>query len=273
MATLSLTRSNLTVPSPPKGCLVTDRAMTSQRSLRFLFPASLVCCGAVLIACGFDPRDLQHWLQQRGAMAPVFFIGVGIIAMTVLVPKTLVSITAGALFGTLTGSLLMLVIAVAAAATNHAIGRWWLHDSICRRLNDSEGGAGNEPTFDQPRSTMDWLHAIADLAGEAGFRLHLLIRLMPIPTTLISYVMGAMGSKRSPFLLAAAVAVLPQTLWVHAGTAATMMDDSSTSQLRWVGIMVSILAAIAVGVIIPKAAIKRIESYRHGKFDEADCSC
>ncbi|MGI9471559.1 MAG: VTT domain-containing protein [Rubripirellula sp.] len=180
------------------------------------------------------------------------FILAGVIALTVLVPKTAVSVAAGALFGTLVGGALMLAIAVIAAAVNYHIGRWWLHDSIDRKLADAGGDSQHQR----------WFHAIRDVASEAGFRFHFLIRLTPIPTTLISYAMGASGSKTKPFLLAAAAAVLPQLLWVHGGTAASLIDEPAVPVLRWCTVAVSILAGIAISVLVPKMAFRRIESMK-----------
>jgi uncharacterized membrane protein YdjX (TVP38/TMEM64 family) len=226
---------------------VVNNTIDDRQSQRFVVPALLLCCGGLLIYLGLDVRDLQTWLGQAGPWAPIAFVLAGVLSMTVLVPKTVVSMTAGALFGTPLGSLLMLIIAVSAAALNYSIARWWLFDSISRKLSetDQHGGAA-------------WMRAVRDLAADAGFRFHLVVRLAPIPTTLISYTMGASGSKIRPFLSAAATAVIPQMLWVHGGTATTMIGDPNVSGLRWVSVIVSVLAAMAIGVIVPREAMKRV---------------
>ena len=141
----------------------------------------------------------------------------------------------------------MLIIAVVAAALNYAIGRWWLFESINRKLND----AGQ-------RNRAMWVRAVRDVASDAGFGFHFLIRLSPVPTTLISYAMGASGSRMRPFLLAAAVAVIPQTLWVHGGTAATLIADHNDSALRWTSVAIAVLAAIAISILVPRMAMARI---------------
>ena len=226
---------------------MSGNTIDDRQSQRFVVPALLLCCGGLLIYLDLDVRDLQAWLGQAGPWAPIAFVLAGVLLMTVLVPKTVVSIAAGALLGTSVGSLAMLIIAVSAAALNYSIARWWLFESISRKISETEqyGGAA-------------WMRAVRDLAADAGFRFHLLVRLAPIPTTLISYTMGASGSKLRPFLLAAAVAVIPQILWVHGGTAATMIDDPNVSGLRWVSIVVSVLAAIAISVMVPHEAMKRV---------------
>ena len=225
-----------------------DDTIDVRQSTRFVVPTLLLCCGAMLIYCGLDIRGLHAWLGRAGPWAPIAFALAGVLSMTAFVPKTIVSISAGALFGTPLGSLLMLVVAVSAAALNYSIARWWLFDSIGRRLHDTKQQHGTR-----------WLRAVRNVAADAGFQFHLVVRLTPIPTTLISYTMGANGSRVRPFLLAAAVAVIPQMLWVHGGTAATMIDDPNVPGLRWVGVVVSVLAAVAIGVIVPREASKRLQ--------------
>ena len=231
--------------------IVVQRNPRNRQSLRFLVPALLVTCGAMLVFLGSDTRDLRSWLQDAGPWAPLAFIFLGIASMSILVPKTAVSVTAGALFGTIVGSLLMLVIAVAAAGLNYAIGRWWLHESIRRNLTDADA-----------QNRMMWIRAVRDIARDAGFRFHFLVRMAPIPTTLISYAMGACGSKLRPFLLAAAVAVIPQSLWVHGGTAAILIDDPGASGLRWTSVIISVVAALAISILVPRMAMKRIDTMR-----------
>jgi uncharacterized membrane protein YdjX (TVP38/TMEM64 family) len=206
----------------------------------------------MLLFLGINTSDCRLWLDRAGAWAPLVFILLGISLMSALVPKTAVSVTAGALFGTLLGSCLMLIIAVVAAALNYAIGRWWLHQSINRKL-----------LLASERDHVPWVLAVRDVARTAGFRFHFLIRLAPIPTTLISYAMGASGSRIRPFLLAAAVAVIPQSLWVHGGTAAMLIDDPSPNGLGWTSVIVSVLAAIAISIIVPRMAMTRIESMKN----------
>ena len=96
------------------------------------------------------------------------------------------------------------------------------------------------------------------MAAGAGFGLHLLVRLSPVPTMVISYAMGACRARQLPYLFAAAVAVIPQILWVHSGTAATLASDSSTTTAQWVSIALAITGGLLVAVIVPREALKRI---------------
>ena len=222
---------------------------SNHNTLRFLVPLALLTCAAGLLLGGFRFSDLREGLDPFGNWTPLIFMVCGVIAMTVLIPKTVVSVTAGAMFGTLLGGLLLLCIAVIAAMVNYSIARWWLHDAICRKLDrDAEIGSRR------------WMMAIRDLAAVSGFRFHLMVRLTPIPTTLISYTMGASGSRLGPFLLAAAVAVLPQLLWVHSGASAMVLADGSASAIHWVSVMISVAAAIITSVLVPRMALQKINS-------------
>ncbi|MEM6692773.1 MAG: hypothetical protein AAF664_25320, partial [Planctomycetota bacterium] len=55
---------------------------------------------------------------------PCFVILIAIIAMSVCVPKTVVSLTLGAMYGTVGGTLALAVIAAAAASIDFGVGLW-----------------------------------------------------------------------------------------------------------------------------------------------------
>jgi uncharacterized membrane protein YdjX (TVP38/TMEM64 family) len=226
---------------------------STPRSYRFLLPVFLVGCGFTLLFLGFDFSSIQNRIQQAGPLAPIAFVLVSIVLMSVLLPKTAVSLAAGALFGTFLGSGMMLVIAVTAALLNYSIGRWWLHDSILRRLDALPPGTATGKT--------KLLRTMRDLASEAGFGFHLLVRLAPVPTMMISYMMGAGGAKIGPFIAAAAVAVIPQALWVHGGSAASLVNDPNASPLAWMTVAISVLAGVLLSVIVPRVALQKMRCY------------
>ncbi|MAI30626.1 MAG: hypothetical protein CBE00_01215 [Planctomycetaceae bacterium TMED240] len=227
--------------------IVNQKTGNKYLSLRLLAPLTLISCGVSLAMSGIQFSDLRDELAHHGKWAPVLFMLCGVAAMTVLVPKTAVSASAGALFGTLTGGFLMLFIAVTAASLNYCIARWWLHETICTKLARKQ---------QNPRSNR--LHNIRNVAANAGFLFHLMVRLTPIPTTLISYTMGASGSRMGPFLLAAAVAVVPQLLWVQSGASAAIIAEGSASTIHWVAVLTSVAAAILTSILVPKIALQQI---------------
>tara|TARA_R110002049_G_scaffold50370_1_gene142942 strand:- start:31984 stop:32613 length:630 start_codon:yes stop_codon:yes gene_type:complete len=205
--------------------------------------------GAGFLASGVPFSAIEGRVEQLGTLAPVGFVLISILMMSVLLPKTVVSLAAGALFGTAFGSALMLVIAVAAAVLNYSIGRWWLHESVLARIQAAD---------DLNPKSRKLLSTAHDLARDAGFGFHLLIRLAPVPTMVISYMMGAGGAKLRPFVSAAAVAVIPQTLWVHSGSVTSLIHDQNATVAQWTGIALSLVAAIGISVLVPREVMRRI---------------
>ena len=230
----------------------TDQPIMVAGWVRLILPGVLLGCAVAWLWLEVDISRLESWLDSAGPWAAIAFVSISVVLMSIFLPKTAVSVTAGALFGTTLGSSLMVVIGVAAAALNYAIGHWWLGDMIRRRLR--------QPSRDDHPDQQTWSQAVVDLTAEAGFGLHLLIRLSPVPTMVISYAMGAVGARWLPYLAAAAVAIIPQILWVHGGATAISIHDSQASTLRWISGGLSIVVAIAVTVIVPREAIRRLRS-------------
>ncbi|MGB7327443.1 MAG: VTT domain-containing protein [Rubripirellula sp.] len=233
------------------------RPPSALRWIKLCVPVALVLIGVVLLANGFDSTSLQEMVADLGRAAPVVFVVMAVVLMSVMVPKTVMSVAAGAMFGTVMGSGLMLLIAVLAATINFFIGRWWLADTIDRRIQTES-------------QTGEILQLARSMAGEAGFGFHFLLRLTPVPTMVISYLMGACGGRYLPFIAAAAAGVIPQTLWVHSGSAVAMVGDAQSDQLRWFSIALSIIGALAVSFIVPRRAVQRLKQTRQNQLGMVD---
>ena len=225
----------------------TENPSAKYTVLRCLLPLTIFLCAIGLMIGGFQFSNLRDWLLQNGKWTPLLFVLCGVAAMTMLIPKTAVSVSAGAIFGTFLGGFLMLVTAVAAAILNYSIARWWLHDMICDKLHR-----------EQTSTQKTWLQVMHDLATDAGFAFHLMVRLTPLPTTLISYTMGANGSRLKPFIAAAAVAVAPQLFWVQSGSATVMLAEGSTSIVHWAAVICSVTISVLASILLPRLAIHQI---------------
>ena len=224
----------------------TENPSAKYTVLRCLLPLTIFLCAIGLMIGGFQFSNLVTGFTD-GKWTPLLFVLCGVAAMTMLIPKTAVSVSAGAIFGTFMGGFLMLVTAVAAAILNYSIARWWLHDMICDKLHR-----------EQTSTQKTWLQVMHDLATDAGFAFHLMVRLTPLPTTLISYTMGANGSRLKPFIAAAAVAVAPQLFWVQSGSAAVMLAEGSTSIVHWAAVICSVTISVLASILLPRLAIHQI---------------
>ncbi|KAA5542751.1 VTT domain-containing protein [Roseiconus nitratireducens] len=229
---------------------------------RIWLPAALVTVGLIFYLLGFRLGGLSERLETTGDWAPFFFWLAGVAAMSLMMPKTMVSLTAGALFGTVLGCPLMLLTAVTAASLNYAIGRVYLAGNP----DPPTSSAAMELLPDQ--SLLSWRQAISRLARDAGFGLHLLARLSPLPTTVISYSMGAARARFLPYLAAATVAVFPQFLYIHAASLAT--SPGGSDRYRWASSAVSLTLAAIVSVTLPQIALRRLNEIRRSSGLPAD---
>ncbi len=210
---------------------------------RLLIPAAILLGGCAAMLAGVRPAIALSRLDQFGFLGPPVFVFLAAAMMSFLVPKTAISLAAGAVFGMPTGCVTLSAAAVLAASLNYAIGRFWLSDWVRRRQ-----GVG-------------W-KALQSLAGGAGFGTHLLFRLAPVPTSVISYTSGAAGARLMPFLSAAAVGSIPQWIWVHCGAVAGDVARSNAGPEKWTSFIISLLAAAAVSVILPRLAAREIRQHR-----------
>ena len=72
--------------------------------------------------------------------------------------------------------------------------------------------------------------------------------------------MGASGSRLFPFLLGTLLAVLPQSLWINVGANYSEVEASQMTTAKIMSLTISLLAAIAVAVWIPKIVQAQIRS-------------
>ena len=218
----------------------------------FLAPLLVAVFGIAIFWLGVTPAKAQAWIHQLGLdpssfKARLFFFLIAVVFVSLVLPKTVLSITSGALFGTWVGGVMVALVSVSAAAINYALARWWLGNRVIERL---EKDAEANPL----------IAAISDLARNAGYGFHTLVRLAPIPSMVINYSMGAFCARMKPFFTAVIIGVFPQLLWVHGGTIAS---SQSISPFRWVSATVSILAAIMIAVIIPRKVAARIKDLQN----------
>ncbi len=210
-----------------------------------------------ILGLGFNVGWMQSQLEQAGPWAPVFFIAIATSLMSLCIPKTAVSLTAGAMFGVAQGMALLMVVVTLAAASNYCIGYAWFGRGSSGR---SSSGRSRPSPQREPDS---FVAAIMDVAAKAGFWLHTLVRLSPVPTMMISYGMGAVQARFTPYIIAAILASIPQVLWVHSGAkasqvAASQLSTSPADSMQWLGLVVSLGVAVIATIAIAREAKRQL---------------
>jgi uncharacterized membrane protein YdjX (TVP38/TMEM64 family) len=194
---------------------------------------------------------LAQQVAQMGALGPVAFGGAYVLGAVLLIPGSVLTLAAGAIFGLLRGTALVLVCATLGAAAAFLVARYVARGYVERRI-----GTG-------PLASVD--RALA----QQGFKLVFLLRLTPVvPYSLLNYSLGLTQVSVRDFLLAS-VGMLPGTLlYVYygkvigdvaalAGGAAVPRDAA-----YWTFLGMGLAATIAVTVLVTRIARQVLEAER-----------
>lgn len=172
--------------------------MTNRSRLLLLVLAAAAMLAAVLFAgrqaAGLVPA-FSAWVAGLGAVGPLVFAGAYIMATVLLVPGSVLTLAAGALFGVVRGSMIVLSAATVGACAAFLIARYAARDRVARRVL-------RDPRF----------AAIDRAIGRRGRRIVILLRLSPVfPFNLLNYALGLTSVRFVDYLIACA-AMLPGTL-------------------------------------------------------------
>ncbi len=146
-------------------------------------------------AAGAYLQDFASWIDGLGFWGPVAFIVGYAVATVAFVPGSILTLTAGAIFGVPKGTVFVFIAAVLGSAAAFLVARYLARGVIEQRI------AGNKKFAAIDRA----------IAGQ-GFKIVLMLRLSPaFPFTLLNY---GLGLTRVRFVdyLAASIGMLPGTL-------------------------------------------------------------
>jgi uncharacterized membrane protein YdjX (TVP38/TMEM64 family) len=235
--------------------------MSSNQHLKIIV---LVLVGMILLAApvqaetladsGFNPQELLRnalqWVNDLGAIAPIAFIFIYIVATVAFLPGSVLTLGAGVLFGIIQGSLYVFVGATIGATLAFLVGRYLARGWISKKI------AGNSK-----------FSAIDRAVGQEGFKIVLLTRLSPVfPFNLLNYGLGVTGVALKDYVLAS-VGMIPGTImYVYigslAGSIATIGSDTDTNAnpvAQWAIRIVGLIATVTVTLYVTKIARKALD--------------
>ena len=213
--------------------------------------AVLLAIAAVLLlgrrAAAFLPA-LSDWVAGLGAVAPLAFAALYIAATVLFVPGSLLTLAAGALFGVVKGTAIVIVAASLGACAAFLIARYAARERVTRLTERDERFA-----------------AIDRAVGKAGFKIVALLRLSPVfPFNLLNYALGLTSVPFRDYALAC-VAMLPGTLlYVYYGrligdVAALAAGTRAERGLTYYLLLgAGLLATIAVTAILTRIARREL---------------
>ena len=199
---------------------------------RWLLLVALVAAAAALAVWSpsLDTDGLQSAAARWGVWAALAFAGVYVAATLLVVPKNVLTVGAGLVFGFGFGSALVWAAALAGAAAAFWVGRFLGLDAV-RHL------AG-------PRQDR-----FAELAARRGGVAVLIARLVPVvPLTVVNYGSGVAGVGFWPYLAATAVGIVPGTLLYAAlgafGSAPTSWPFVVAASVLGAGTVAALVAGV-----------------------------
>lgn len=195
-------------------------------------------------------EDAMEWMRSSPVHGPFVFVMLYCAAVVLLVPGTLLSLCAGAMFKWEAGTMLVWVGQSVGQVLAFAVGRYLLRDVVVHNLT------ARYRKF-----------AAVDAALEReGWKLVVLLRLSPIiPWNVLNYLLSVTGVSMVSYAVASAFAVLPWlSLFTYVGSMAhTLADvlngsvspDTSTSLIIGVVSGVLLVAAVLYTGYVSKRAI------------------
>lgn len=198
------------------------------------------------------------WVDRQGRLAPLLYIGGYVVATVLLIPGSLLTLAAGAIFGLGWGTLYAFVAATAAESAAFLLARHAVRPLVERRLR-------SDARFEK----------IDRAIARRGFRVVLLLRLSPLlPFNLLNYALGLTAVSFADVLLSA-VGMLPGTvLYVYSGTVvggvarlAAGVEVPHTAGYYLV-LALGLAATIAVTIVVTRIARRALEEETDGVVDE-----
>lgn len=189
-----------------------------------------------------------NWMDGLGWAGPLLFMLVYAVACLILLPASVFTMIAGAVYGVRWGMLFTAVGALVAIAVAFLISRHLARNSVARRL-----------------ASRPELAAIDRAVGLNGFRIVLLLRLSPIfPFSILNYALGLTRVHFRDYLLASIGSIPGTFVFVSAGRLAGDLatvaagEASPDSRSRMILLGIGLVATVAVLTIVTRLARKAL---------------
>lgn len=219
----------------------------SRRSWWWKAPIAAFAVGALVLLLrelgGTLPR-FAEWVEGLGFWGPAAFVLGYAAAAVALLPGSLLTLAAGAIFGLARGTAYVFVGATLGACLAFLIARYLARGAVERRI-------AAHPRF----------AAVDRAIGREGSKIVFLLRLSPVfPYNVLNYALGLTGVRFRDFLLAS-VGMLPGTLlYVYygkvLGDVAAVASGAAVQRgaAYWVTLGLGLAATVAVTFVVTRAA-------------------
>lgn len=176
-------------------------------------------------------KQLDEWIKSLGHLGYIVFVFIHIGAMIAAIPRSVLAIVAGVLFGSVVGIILVMIAAPIGAGLTFLIARYFARDATARWVSRSEK-----------------LGRLCRVVEERGAVVLVAIRLATFaPANLLNYAFGLTGIPFSTYMFWSFPCMLPVTV-VYVTGADVMTKGISHVHLPWV--MVGALFFAVMSILI-----------------------
>lgn len=208
---------------------------------------SLVVIAAVIVLFRVLPvaewlRQFQAYIRGVGPIGYVIYAVVYAICVTLLVPASILTLGAGAIFGLLAGTIVVVCGATLGATMAFLLARTVLRHRV-------EAMTANNPRY----------RALDRAIAREGAKIVLLIRLAPVfPFTFVNYAFGLTGIQLLPYVIATFIGMIPASFaFVYLGSAAADVATGQAQKAIYIGgAIIALIASLFVARVATRA-IKR----------------
>lgn len=210
----------------------------------------IVGLGLLLWALGHYSKQyvlpFARWVHGLGAWGPIAFILTYTVVEIFLIPASVLTLAAGALFGFVAGSAYAFIGAMLGSLSAFFMGRYVVGPLVTRRLQGNERFA-----------------LIDSTATQGGIKLVALLRLSPVlPYTVLNYALGVTRISARDYIIGTTF-ILPGTLvYTYYGTVVANLTGLTSGVHRGVafyGLMAAgVVATVAVIVVITRLATRQL---------------
>lgn len=199
--------------------------------------------------------DLELWIQELGALAPLGFITLFVVLTPLFVSVDALCFAAGLLFPIGAGEFYIIIATYLAAALIFFLGRYLLQDRVLM--------------FIAEHKRFSELNAVVN---DNAFELMFLLRLTPLPFAMLSYALSVTQVKFWPYLAATSGILIYNASLVYFGYTAKHLSGlisgvSPQSSVSYPMLTVGLLISLAILIYVAKIAGKTLKQLNLEKID------
>jgi len=182
--------------------------------------------------------EVRHWIYGLGAWGPVVFVVLYAAAVVAALPGSVLTVAAGALFGSITGIICVSIASTLGAGLAFLIARYFAREATARWLS------GNEK-----------FRRLDELTEERGAIIVAFTRLVPLfPFNLLNYGFGLTRVHFWTYVFWSWLCMLPATVLYVVGADA-VFKSIAEKEIPW--ILTGVLGAVGVLLIFLIRSLRR----------------